>query len=1147
VASEDGVLALLRRTTGLPLWRDVLPAGDTVDRLVAAPGRALGLCNGGTLLRAWSLETGALQWETSLVKVSDAPLSLRSQALDLTVDAGPGLVAALQDNCVNYVDLASGEVSWFWCPSDDLVVVSHLVPSPPARGKAAAATASGEYRRAAVACRVSGAGTGAAEGPGDAASMPCLSAIVLTAFVPARSAAAAEGKRHSMELDEMGVGNLGGEEAEAGAALSPAALRSAFQQVSFDTSAAAKTFGPRDVLFAARVGGAGGSAILVLPLGGGQGQELSVQTLTRDMPADAVTAETGTLGADGTGVVTFCSASGGCEVFSVSAGGAEGGAASAARVVSCGSEDGAAEGYAGAGGGAVAAAQRGPASAWGHLRAVGCAAVQAPSQADAPLRVVTRAVRPESGSGLGGVVTATVAVPRGPHGHSLLRTLRAAYIEVFSAPPTPAGSGSVLAARSLLVGGGVGSAFLAQGGEVLWSREEALAHIKQALMIPRPQADAGGSGSGGSEAASASASASLALLPRLRMQAAELARFWAHAGRTLSLQGRLAVLHLLDADSRRASLSALARSLGVPLPAPAPAPASVGRERAGEDSYLRTLERAAEREARDSTGLQFGFDKYAIVLSHATATAAAAATGLDAGGVALSADRFLSNALRREGVNGGVKVLALDLIHGEVAWGAEPDLAPFARHVAARRRAAGAGAGAGDTVSVYLKLLPGATRRDESFAGLEADPLGQGIGAALFLASVRYSPEGGEAGAGAAEDVLTCVWHLDVHSGRTHHSTPAGGGAPTACLPTGPGAVAGVTLVDRLAAAQLLHTPEEAAELAAASTVLGGAYTHLLLRHDDLTVSAYPPAKAKAGAGAGAAASSQGQGQGQGSAEHHTPQYVHAFSGDGGSGGGGGLVTYRLQREREVVHAGGCPASAAFPPAAAPACPPHGTHPLAAVGSALTHAGGAGGGRVLAVAYPTPHDKATSRAYVLGDKSLLLKYLSPNIAVVVTESFEAMEAGAGAGAGETAAAVGEQGAMDASPAPASPAPAPPVAQSVSHLVVTVLDTVTARVIYRYEIAHGGPPPSASDGNGNGSGGSGPAVHAEMVEHAVVVTYWNYRAQRTELSSLVLFEGMIPRTGLGPVTSWQAPPSVDVSSFSAPQPIGKRQTDRQIDR
>ena len=131
--------------------------------------------------------------------------------------------------------------------------------------------------------------------------------------------------------------------------------------------------------------------------------------------------------------------------------------------------------------------------------------------------------------------------------------------------------------------------------------------------------------------------------------------------------------------------------------------------------------------------------------------------------------------------------------------------------------------------------------------------------------------------------------------------------------------------------------------------------------------------------------------------------------------------------------------------------------------------------RVVAVAYPTPHNKVISRAYVLGDKSLLLKYLNPNLVILVSESFVGM----------TDTSVN---ASEASPGDGD----------ASHLVVSVVDTVSGRIVYRYEIAHGGPALAGAEKSAH-------RVSVEMIEHAVVVVYWNFKAQRMELSCLMLYE------------------------------------------
>lgn len=185
-------------------------------------------------------------------------------------------------------------------------------------------------------------------------------------------------------------------------------------------------------------------------------------------------------------------------------------------------------------------------------------------------------------------------------------------------------------------------------------------------------------------------------------------------------------------------------------------------------------------------------------------------------------------------------------------------------------------------------------------------------------------------------------------------------------------------------------------------------------------------------------------------------------------------------------------------------------YPLRPIGSALLQvidASEAKADRVVAVAYPSAHDKVISRAYILGDKSLFLKYLNPNMAVVVTESVDL--SGSSVDIDVNASSTEEYNGV------------------LKRLTVSVIDTVTGNVIYRYLIPNGG-------------GGVG-MVKAEIIEHNVIVTYWNNKAQRTELSSLTLYEGMVSKTGLGPMTSLQSPASVSISSFTSPQPIGLQKT------
>jgi hypothetical protein len=174
---------------------------------------------------------------------------------------------------------------------------------------------------------------------------------------------------------------------------------------------------------------------------------------------------------------------------------------------------------------------------------------------------------------------------------------------------------------------------------------------------------------------------------------------------------------------------------------------------------------------------------------------------------------------------------------------------------------------------------------------------------------------------------------------------------------------------------------------------------------------------------------------------------------------------------------------------------------------------GSGAGRVVvnekvaAVAFQHPDDIVNNRAATLGDDSLLMKYLNPAAALVITEhTLQAAEAKKGESTGSSGA-------------------------SKSQLEIHLFDSVSAKLLYRSSIPHGGSP-----------------VHAVVVENNLVITYWNTVMKRTELSSVALFEGMIDKAGLTP---WAAKSSkaiaqkhidtVSFNSFTAPLPMAIQKT------
>jgi hypothetical protein len=99
---------------------------------------------------------------------------------------------------------------------------------------------------------------------------------------------------------------------------------------------------------------------------------------------------------------------------------------------------------------------------------------------------------------------------------------------------------------------------------------------------------------------------------------------------------------------------------------------------------------------------------------------------------------------------------------------------------------------------------------------------------------------------------------------------------------------------------------------------------------------------------------------------------------------------------------------------------------------------------------------------------------------------------------------------------------------VDELFVNVIDTVSAQVVHRYSILH-----ASTRLSGRSS------VQVSWIENNLLVAYWSSQAQRQELSSVSLFEGMIDKYGLSPFSSVK----VDHvrSSFNSPAPIALQKT------
>jgi hypothetical protein len=175
------------------------------------------------------------------------------------------------------------------------------------------------------------------------------------------------------------------------------------------------------------------------------------------------------------------------------------------------------------------------------------------------------------------------------------------------------------------------------------------------------------------------------------------------------------------------------------------------------------------------------------------------------------------------------------------------------------------------------------------------------------------------------------------------------------------------------------------------------------------------------------------------------------------------------------------------------------------------------GEKIVKVVYPTRDEVVQSMCTVLGDDSLLLKYINPHVAVIftMTENDEPVQPGKIASAllkKETPkkpqrkpAGVGDAGSK-----------IPPTgSEDLPNMFLNVVDTVSGRVLYR-----------TSHANVDALG----PIAAVISENWVVYSFVNKKTRRAELGVLTLHEGMIHSTGL---TLFSSPEqTLSFSSFEA---------------
>jgi len=162
---------------------------------------------------------------------------------------------------------------------------------------------------------------------------------------------------------------------------------------------------------------------------------------------------------------------------------------------------------------------------------------------------------------------------------------------------------------------------------------------------------------------------------------------------------------------------------------------------------------------------------------------------------------------------------------------------------------------------------------------------------------------------------------------------------------------------------------------------------------------------------------------------------------------------------------------------------------------------------------------------VLGDDSLLLKYLNPHIVVVITMRTEEDESPpAGTESSLVAALKADKqpkGKQKRKPMGANPTDPASSSEDEPNLFVNVLDSVSGRVLYRASHANAlsYPPPTAA-----------------ISENWIYYSFANEKTRRAEIGVLSLYEGMIDSKGLTAFASPELSPTFSSLDARESKPV-----------
>ena len=187
--------------------------------------------------------------------------------------------------------------------------------------------------------------------------------------------------------------------------------------------------------------------------------------------------------------------------------------------------------------------------------------------------------------------------------------------------------------------------------------------------------------------------------------------------------------------------------------------------------------------------------------------------------------------------------------------------------------------------------------------------------------------------------------------------------------------------------------------------------------------------------------------------------------------------------------------------------------------------------KIVSTHYPE-REKIESPATILGDDSLLLKYLNPNMIVVITEtkgedlhlieeegsdSFYRLKNSVSGGGGKTPLGATEEPSIESTQY--TPSSSNPVS---SLLFVNLIDSISGSLLHRIALADAvNPAPKLS-------------LPVVISENWIIYAYYNTKTKRQEISALTLYEGMVEKNSITPFKSIEQ--EKKFSSFTAAKPI-----------